>query len=76
MHSWGQENPNKLFDWVKKGKEKNIKNIKMPLYKLKAQPHLGFWTSHHKKRYRRKRRDREGQGKIIMDLKRVYKKKI
>lgn len=63
MHSGGQENPNKLFDCVKKGKKKSIKNINMPFYKLKAQPHLGFWTSHHKKRYRRKRRGQRRTGK-------------
>lgn len=37
MHSGGQEKTNKLLNCVWKGKEKNVKNIKMPLYKLKAQ---------------------------------------
>lgn len=76
MHSGGQEDPNKLLDCVKEGKEKNISNTKMALYILKAQPHLRFWISHHKKRYRKeKKRTEKDRKKIIMDLKRFCKNK-
>lgn len=77
MHSGGQENPNKLFDCVKKVKEKNIKISKCHCIKLKAQPHLLFWASHHKKRYRTKTRGQRRTGeKLSWTWKESIKKEI